>query len=317
MQDKTCPICGTELSGDFCAFCGYEASADYLNFRTLRPTSRNDHFDLWVWTARSGLYNGERVLFPAEGERFFFPDLALPLLVEHDHETGALLNEAPRFEDERSYLRFFAGKSGKQEDARMKRMLLHTQRTTANRIAAGQTFTCGLKADRTVIRAGSLSSVPDWEDIVAVAAGTHHTIGLRADGSVVAAGQNRNGQCEVASWEAIVAVACGSNHTVGLKADGTVVAVGWNRDGQCNVSDWNDVVAIAAGTYHTLGLKADGTVVATGWNQDGQCNVSGWKDVVAIAAGKYHTVGLKADGSLVATGDDVYGQCRVYSWKLF
>ena len=123
MQDKTCPICGTELSGDFCAFCGYEASADYLNFRTLRPTSRNDHFDLWVWTARSGLYNGERVLFPAEGERFFFPDLALPLLVEHDHETGALLNEAPRFEDERSYLRFFAGKSGKQEDARMKRML--------------------------------------------------------------------------------------------------------------------------------------------------------------------------------------------------
>ena len=73
---------------------------------------------------------------------------------------------------------------------------------------------------------------------MAVAAGWCHTIGLKADGTVVAAGSNDHGQCNVDSWKDIVAVATADRSTVGLKADGTVVATGNNDYGQCDVSDW-------------------------------------------------------------------------------
>ena len=148
-----------------------------------------------------------------------------------------------------------------------------------------------------------------------VSAGVYHTVGLKADGTVVAAGSNRNGQCSISNWKDIVAVSAGRYHTVGLKADGTVVAVGSNLSGQCNISGWKKIIAVSAGGSHTVGLKADGTVVATGLNAHGQCNVSGWTDIVAISAGRSHTVGLKADGTVVAIGSDSYGQCNVSDWK--
>ena len=138
-----------------------------------------------------------------------------------------------------------------------------------------------------------------------IAAGDDHTVGLKADGTVVAAGSSRYGQRDVSDWTDIVSIAAGDYHTVGLKADGTVVAAGWNSSGQCNVRDWTDIVSIAAGDVHTVGLKADGTVVTAGWNSSGQCNVSDWTDIVSIAAGGRHTVGLKADGTVVATGKNL------------
>ena len=147
-----------------------------------------------------------------------------------------------------------------------------------------------------------------------IAAGDDHTAGLKADGTVVAAGSNWNGQCKVRDWTDIVSIAAGDDHTVGLKADGTVVAAGSNKYGQCKVSDWTDIVSIAAGNVHTVGLKADGMVVATGKNDDGQCNVSDWRDIVSIAAGDSHTVGLKTDGTVVAAGKNDDGQCNVRGW---
>ena len=148
-------------------------------------------------------------------------------------------------------------------------------------------------------------------------AGGDHTVGLKADGTVVAAGSNNWGQCDVAGLKDIVAVSAGDDYTVGLKADGTVVAVGDNNVGQCDVADWTDIVAVSAGLSHTAGLKADGTVVAVGDNDEGQCDVAGWKDIVAVSAGKFHTVGLKADGTVVAVGDNDEGQCDDAGWKLF
>ena len=148
-----------------------------------------------------------------------------------------------------------------------------------------------------------------------VSAGVYHTVGLKADGTVVAAGSNRNGQCSISNWKDIVAVSAGRYHTVGLKADGTVVAVGDKTNGQCNVTNWKDIVAISTGSSHTVGLKADGTVVAVGSNGSRQCDVSSWTNIVAISTGSSHTIGLKADGTVVATGLNAYGQCNVSDWK--
>ena len=185
-------------------------------------------------------------------------------------------------------------------------------------VSAGVYHTVGLKADGTVVAAGSnrtgQCNISNWKDIVAVSAGRYHTVGLKADGTVVAVGDKTNGQCNVTDWKDIVAVSAGSSHTVGLKADGTVVAVGDKTSGQCNVTDWKDIVAISAGSSHTVGLKADGTVVAVGSNGSRQCDVSSWTDIVAISTGSSHTVGLKADGTVVAVGSNGSRQCDVSSW---
>ena len=186
-------------------------------------------------------------------------------------------------------------------------------------VSAGVYHTVGLKADGTVVAAGSnrngQCSISNWKDIVAVSAGRYHTVGLKADGTVVAVGSNLSGQCNISGWKKIIAVSAGGSHTVGLKADGTVVAVGSNGSRQCAVSSWTDIVAVSTGSSHTVGLKADGTVVATGLNAHGQCNVSGWTDIVAISAGTYHTVGLKSDGTVVTVGSNANGQCNISGWK--
>ena len=185
-------------------------------------------------------------------------------------------------------------------------------------VSAGVYHTVGLKADGTVVAAGSnrngQCSISNWKDIVAVSAGTYHTVGLKTDGTVVAVGSNASGQCNISGWKKIFAVSAGSSHTVGLKADGTVVAVGDKTNGQCNVTNWKDIVAISTGSSHTVGLKADGTVVAVGSNGSRQCDVSSWTDIVAISTGSSHTVGLKADGTVVAVGSNGSRQCGVSSW---
>ena len=153
-------------------------------------------------------------------------------------------------------------------------------------------------------------------------AGGDHTVGLKADGTVVAAGSNNWGQCDVAGLKDIVAVSAGDDYTVGLKADGTVVATEYTGHqkyyhGKCDVEGWTDIAAVSAGWDHTVGLKADGTVVAVGKNNYGKCDVAGLKDIVAVSAGDDYTVGLKADGTVVAVGDNDEGQCDDAGWKLF
>ena len=189
--------------------------------------------------------------------------------------------------------------------------------------SAGGDHTVGLKADGTVVAAGSNNwgqcDVAGLKDIVAISAGGDHTVGLKADGTVVAVGKNNYGKCDVAGLKDIVAVSAGDDYTVGLKADGTVVATEYTGHqkyyhGKCDVEGWTDIAAVSAGWDHTVGLKADGTVVAVGKNNYGKCDVAGLKDIVAVSAGDDYTVGLKADGTVVAVGDNNVGQCDVADW---
>ena len=135
--------------------------------------------------------------------------------------------------------------------------------------------------------------------IIAIASGSRHTVGLRADGTVVAAGSNSENQCEVSSWTGIAAISAGGMHTLGLRADGTVVAAGRNSDGQCDVSSWTDIVAIANDYNYSVGLKADGTVVVAGsYSEFIQDYISAWRDIVAISVRDMLILGLKADGTV-------------------
>ena len=209
---------------------------------------------------------------------------------------------------------------GDYRDARERSFALWEQIAQRETVSAGHCHTVGLKADGTVLAAGSNEygqcDVSGWTNVVAVSAGVWNTVGLKADGTVVATrgGYNGSGQWDVSGWTDVVAVSAGSMHTVGLKADGTVVATKGNSSGCCDVSGWTDVVAVSAGWNYTVGLLADGTVVAAGNNNHGQCNVSGWTDVVAISAVGSHTVGLFADGTVVAVGDNQDGRCEVSDW---
>ena len=209
---------------------------------------------------------------------------------------------------------------GDYRDARERSFALWEQIAQRETVSAGHCHTVGLKADGTVLAAGSNEygqcDVSGWTNVVAVSAGGFHTVGLKADGTVLAVGINDNGRCDVSGWTDVVAISAGTWHTVGLKADGTVVAAGSNEYGQCDVSGWTNVVAVSAGVWNTVGLKADGTVVATrgGYNGSGQWDVSGWTDVVAVSAGSMHTVGLKADGTVVATKGNSSGCCDVSGW---
>jgi hypothetical protein len=104
-----------------------------------------------------------------------------------------------------------------------------------------------------------------------IAAGRRHWLGLRADGTVVPAGTRASGECRVEGSTHVVAVAAdnvypASNterfHSVGLRADGKVMATGCKRDAQCDLASWRDVSGIAAGWCPAPGLVGGGTVLA-------------------------------------------------------
>ena len=70
----------------------------------------------------------------------------------------------------------------------------------------------------------------------AVAAGSTHTVGLRANGTVVYAGSNAFGQSEVEEWVDVISITAGAYHTLGLTASGRIFTAGSNEYGQCDVA---------------------------------------------------------------------------------
>ena len=299
-------------SGDYDgAITAFEALGDYKDSADLRNESV---YEKATALLASGDYDGAIAAFEALGD---YKDSSA-MLVESANAKEYAQAEKLLAQGQTAEAAVAFAKIAEYEDARERSFELWDTMAARETLAAGYNHTVGLKADGTVVAAGSYScgqyDVSGWRDIVAVAAGIFHTVGLKADGTVAAAGWNDDGQCDVSGWRDIVAVAAGTEHTVGLRADGTVVTVGANEEGQCDVSGWRDIVAVSAGDSYTVGLRADGTVVAVGYNEYGQCDVSDWTDIVAVAAEWVHTVGLKADGTVVAVGYNVDGQCDVSDW---
>jgi len=177
-------------------------------------------------------------------------------------------------------------------------------------VAAGYTFSLGLKRDGTVVAWGNYSTwptnvpagvPPGLSNVTAIAAGSYHSLALRSDGTVVAWGYNSSGQTNVpADLRDVVAISAGTSHSLALKRDGTVV--GWGASHATAPPGLSNVIAIAAGTG-SMALKGDGTIALWGAWWSGKSIPSDLTNVVAIAGGYFSWLAVRADGRVY----DSYG----------
>lgn len=118
--------------------------------------------------------------------------------------------------------------------------------TNVKDIATGFDHYALLKDDGTVFASGDNNDygkcdVSEWTDVVDIFCGENTTIGLKADGSVVFAGSKLNSY-DLSVLKDVVYISEAPGLILALKEDGTVVATGSNRNGECNVSDWKNIV---------------------------------------------------------------------------
>ena len=326
---KTCPVCQAEYEA-VCPDCGFDPSCDYEFHPTLQPIGT----DVAAISARKATgKQADAMCCPNCGHdlfRFRFTTQSFECArcntlfsSVHFHKIAAEQSSMIPISNPHNYI---------AADLRHS-VVLHSDGTVTAigsnscgqcdvqdwrdivSVAAGSSFTLGLRKDGTVLYASNRPhiNVSSLENIAAISAAYEHALALRSDGTVTAIGYNTTGQCNVEGWRNITAVASGGITSVGLRADGTVITAGGNVGTAANqqpISEWTDITAIAAGFFHVVGLRSDGTVVAAGPNLEYECDVSHWTDIVAISAGYNHTVGLKADGTIVTAGSNTYSPHR-------
>ncbi|MBI3885551.1 MAG: immunoglobulin domain-containing protein [Opitutae bacterium] len=188
-------------------------------------------------------------------------------------------------------------------------------------VAAGDSFSLGLKSDGTVVAWGNLGSSQlsppaGLTNVVAVAAGNAHAVALKADGTVAAWGQNYSSQTTVpAGLSGVIAIAARSASSYALKSDGSIVAWGAGSGTQSEIpAGLRGVVALGTGIAHTLAVLQDGTVVAWGDNSNGQTIVpAGLSGVTAAEGGYGFSLALRANGTVESWGRINYSPAAVPS----
>ena len=194
--------------------------------------------------------------------------------------------------------------------------------TGVEKIYAGPGYSLGLRADGTVLIAGSAPGgvsldVSDWTDVTELCPAAAFVAGLRRDGTVLVTGDLR-GLEDVGSWTDVTRLFTdGEEILAALCADGSVLA---GSPDFYSVSDWRDVKDLALGRSLILGLTADGRVLAAGDTASAR-GVERWINIRQIAAGEESCFGLTVDGTVIS--DDRYneneenqmGRDPVYSWK--
>ena len=174
-------------------------------------------------------------------------------------------------------------------------------------ISGGGTHTCGLRDDGFIVCWGSYggSSPPEDERFMSISSGVNHACGLRADGVAVCWGDNYYRQSSPPEHERFTSISSGGIHTCGLRDDGFIVC--WGRSSPPREGSFT---SISSGVEHACGLRTDGVAVCWGDNYYGQSIPTPPEDerFTSISSGVEHTCGLRADGVAVCWGDDAYGQ---------
>lgn len=165
--------------------------------------------------------------------------------------------------------------------------------------ARSKTHVVILKEDGTITSVGSNQygqrNLSEWTRIAAVAAGDTFTAGLRENGTVVIEGTLR-GKEEAERWENIVELVGADYHLYGLTKDGTIVVNHVSKNTE-ELLEWHDVKTITAGPYVFCALTEDGQVLSAGLDYT-PVDITGWEDVAFLAANQSAVVGVKADGSI-------------------
>jgi len=156
-----------------------------------------------------------------------------------------------------------------------------------------------LQEDGTVTSVGSnqygQSDLSDWTRIAAVAAGDTFTAGLREDGRVVIAG-TLEGKEDVERWEHIVELADSHSYLYGLTADGTVVA-NVVDDKNAALLEWTGIKTITGGSVGLCALTEDGRVLSCGRNLT-PVEINGWEDVDFLSTNNSMVFGVREDGTV-------------------
>ena len=177
---------------------------------------------------------------------------------------------------------------------------------------AGGGYTCGLRADGTVVCRGSdrygQSTPPAGERFTSISGGAVHACGLRSDGVAVCWGYDQDGRSSPPEGERFVSVSAGLVHTCGLRADG--VAFCWGRDRHLGSMppEHERFVLVSTGGFYTCGLRDDGFIVCWGHYEDGRSSPPRSGGFVSISSGTEHACGLRDDGVAICWGDDDDGK---------
>ena len=174
-------------------------------------------------------------------------------------------------------------------------------------VAAGENFSCALRADGTITCWGSNQygkSDPPQGTFRALSAGDSHACAIRVNNSIVCWGDNTAGQSgrRSGTYEAVSAdwdPYHGSGHTCAVNTDGAVRC--WGRSGrsQTPATDVPDGTykAVATGTRHACAIRTSGMVAC--WGIVGMRSPSEPDGTFqAIDAAGSSTCGLRGNGTV-------------------
>ncbi len=170
----------------------------------------------------------------------------------------------------------------------------------------------------TVEAASSSPSVlpfpPDNPGVQMVAAGETRTCVLRRDGTVICWGLNNNRDIDPDPDLRLISIDGKANHTCGLKSDLTVACWGYNYIGEATPPQ-GTFLQVDIGVYHTCGVRTDGTAACWGYNEYGQSTPPRGK-FIQVAAEWMTTCAIRSDQTIACWGlDDIYGGRRPPSGK--
>lgn len=184
-------------------------------------------------------------------------------------------------------------------------------------------MTVGLRADGTVVTAGSLEAVFDvsgWTDIVDLEfsgsidweerkMGSGLLVGVRSDGTVVFTGNAvEDWMKKTETWTDVVDICLGGGRITGLRSDGTVICASGSEVAEEQCKNWKNVVMLVS--YGTA-LSEDGELLGNDHGLRGSMKDQ-WHDLVYV--NDRVDIGLKADGTVVVDAFDSAPNGNVRGW---
>ncbi len=177
---------------------------------------------------------------------------------------------------------------------------------TFTAISAGNEFSCGIRADRTVVCWGSngsgQSDAPEGT-FTTISSGHEHSCGVKSGGSVACWGSNGEGRSD-APEGTFTTISSGHEHSCGVKSGGSVVCWGSNGSGQSDAPEGTFTI-ISSGYKHSCGIKTDRTVACWGDNETGQSDPPEGTFTI-ISSGYKHSCGIKTDRTVACWGNRSY-----------
>ncbi len=149
-------------------------------------------------------------------------------------------------------------------------------------VAAGDTFTAGLKEDGTVVVAGTIEgseNVERWTDIIEIAASYDFLYGLKTDGTVVVNHiSDSSPLAECLEWQNIKTITAYRSTICALTENGEVFCLNSMDYSAIGITGWDNVEHIAANADIVVGLCSDGTVVGSKMWKNGKVANHPWED---------------------------------------